>query len=245
MNELAESSLEPVPMSRRIVQVLIAIAVIALLVGAALWIKSMTGGPSAAKRQTAKISILPDTPPPPPPPKEEKKPEPPKVDPKQVVREEQLKPDAPKPANEPIKMDGPAGDGPSAFAAGTVNNEYKGGAPMVGASGGAGGAGVTGVAGGNVADRAQERFYANSVRQLLHAEIEKNLRSDAGELSATFSVWIEPDGSIRRFELVPTGDAARDTDLRSAFDQTSRRLRLPSHSGLPQPMRFKLSVRPV
>ena len=236
MNELAESSLEPVSASRRLVQVLLAIIAIGLLVAAALWIKSMTGGPSAAKRQTAKISILPDTPPPPPPPKEEKKPEPPKDEPKQVMREEQLKQDAPKPAAEPIKMDGPAGDGPSAFAAGTVNNDYKGGAPVVGA---------TGAAGGNVADRAQERFYANAVRQLLHDEIEKNLRSDAGELSATFSVWIEPDGSISRFELVPTGDAAHDTDLRSAFDQTSRRLHLPSPSGLPQPMRFKLSVRPA
>ena len=236
MSELAESSLEPVPKSRRFVQVLVALAVIALLVGAAMWIKSMTGGPAAAKRQTAKISILPDTPPPPPPPPPKEKPEPPKDQPKQVMREQQLKQDAPKPANEPIKMDGPAGDGPSAFAAGTVNNEYKGGAPVVGASGGTG---------GNVADRAQERFYANSVRQLLHDEIEKNLRSDAGELTATFSVWIEPDGSIRRFELVPTGDAAHDTDLRFAFDQTSRRLHLPAHSGLPQPMRFKLSVRPA
>ena len=236
MSALAESSLEPVPLRSWLLRGLIVIIVIALLVGLALWIKSMTGAPAAAKRQTAKISILPDTPPPPPPPKEEKKPEPPKNEPKQAMREEQLKLDAPKPANEPIKMDGPAGDGPSAFAAGTVTNEYKGGAPMVGASGGTG---------GNVADRAQERFYANSVRQLLHDEIEKNLRSDAGELTATFSVWIEPDGSIRRFDLVPTGDAARDTDLRFAFDQTTRRLRLPGHSGLPQPMRFKLSVRPA
>lgn len=236
MSALAESSLEPVPLRSWLLRGLIVIIVIALLVGLALWIKSMTGAPAAAKRQTAKISILPDTPPPPPPPKEEKKPEPPKNEPKQAMREEQLKQDAPKPANEPIKMDGPAGDGPSAFAAGTVTNEYKGGAPMVGASGGTG---------GNVADRAQERFYANSVRQLLHDEIEKNLRSDAGELTATFSVWIEPDGSIRRFDLVPTGDAARDTDLRFAFDQTTRRLRLPGHSGLPQPMRFKLSVRPA
>jgi len=235
MSALAESSLEPVPLRSWLLRGLIVIIVIALLVGLALWIKSMTGAPAAAKRQTAKISILPDTPPPPPP-KEEKKPEPPKNEPKQAMREEQLKQDAPKPANEPIKMDGPAGDGPSAFAAGTVTNEYKGGAPMVGASGGTG---------GNVADRVQERFYANSVRQLLHDEIEKNLRSDAGELTATFSVWIEPDGSIRRFDLVPTGDAAHDTDLRFAFDQTTRRLRLPGHSGLPQPMRFKLSVRPA
>ena len=235
MSALAESSLEPTSAWQWLLRALIAVVAVAVLLSLALWLKSLLGGPAVAKRQMAKISILlPDTPPPPP--KEEKRPEPPKTEAKQVVREEQLKPDAPKPADAPIKMDGPAGDGPSAFAAGTVTNEYKGGAPVIGATGG-----TT----GNVGDRAQERFYANTVRQLLHDEIEKHLRADAGELTATFSVWIEPDGSIRRFDLVPTGDATRDSDLRSAFDQTSRRLRLPSHAGLPQPMRFKLSVRPA
>ena len=234
MSDLAESSLEPTTPRQWLLRVLVTVMAIALLAGMALWLKSLSGGPAAAKRQVAKISILPDTPPPPPPPKEERKPEPPKDAPKQAVREDQVKQDAPKPANEPIKMDGPAGDGPSAFAAGTVSKEYQGGTPVVGAT-----------SGGNASDRVQERFYANSVRQLLHDEIEKNLRADAGEMVATFSVWIEPDGSIRRFDLSPTGDATRDADLRAAFDQTSRRLRLPSHTGLPQPMRFKLSVRPA
>jgi hypothetical protein len=234
MSDLAESSLEPTTPRQWLLRVLVTVIVIALLGGLALWFKSLSGGSTAAKRQVAKISILPDTPPPPPPPKEERKPEPPKDAPKQAVREDQVKQDAPKPANEPIKMDGPAGDRPSAFAAGTVSKEYQGGTPVVGAT-----------SGGNVSDRVQERFYANSVRQLLHDEIEKNLRADAGEMVATFSVWIEPDGSIRRFDLSPTGDATRDADLRAAFDQTSRRLRLPSHTGLPQPMRFKLSVRPA
>ena len=238
MSALAESSLEPITLRQWLLRGLVAIIVIAVLLGLALWLKSMLGTPAAAKRQVAKISILPDTPPPPPPPpKEEKKPEPPKAEPKQVVREEQVKQDVPKPANEPIKMEGQAGDGPSAFGAGTVNNEYKGGAPVIGAASSA--------VGSNAAERAQERFYANAVRQLLHAEIEKNLRSEAGELVATFSVWIEPDGSIRRFDLTPTGNPTRDTDLRAAFDQTTRRLQLPSPNGLPQPMRFKLTVRPA
>ena len=170
------------------------------------------------------------------PPKDEKKPEPPKAEPKQAMREQPLKQELSKPAvAAPIKMEGQAGDAPSSFGAGTVNSEYKGGAPVIGAASSA----------GSVADRAQERFYANAVRQLLHDEIEKNLRPEAGELFAVFSVWIEPDGSIRRFELTPTGNATRDTDLRDAFDQTSRRLHLPSPNGLPQPMRFKLSVRPA
>jgi protein TonB len=237
MSDLAESSLEPTTPRRWLLRALLALMAIALLAGLALWLKSLSSAPTAAKRQVAKISILPDTPPPPPPPpKQEPKPEPAKDEPKQALREEQLKPEQPKPANEPIKMEGPAGDGPSAFAAGTVTREYQAGAPVVGAAT---------PSGGNASDRAQERFYANSVRQLLQAEIERNLRADAAEMVATLSVWVETDGSIRRFDLSPTGDANHDVDLRAALDQTSRRLRLPSHAGLPQPMRFKLSLRPA
>ena len=234
MSDLAEASLVPTSLRQRLLRVVAVIVVIGLLLGLALWLRSMLGGPAAPKRQMAKIALLPDTPPPPPP-KEEKKPEPPKVEPKQVMRDVEAKPDLPKPANEPIKMDGPAGNAPSAFAAGTVNNEYQGGAPVVGAAG----------ASGNVSDRANERFYANTVRQLLHDEIEKHLRSDVGNLTATFALWVELDGSIRRFEIVPTGDPARDTDLRAALDQTSQLLRLPTHKGVAQPMRFRLSLRPA
>ena len=233
MAALAESSLEPVTPRQWALRVALVLAAIALVAGLVVGIKSLLGAPTAAKRQMARIAILPDTPPPPPP-KEEKKPEPPKDEPKQAMREETVKQEAPRPADAPIKMDGPAGDGPSAFAAGNVKNEYNGGAPVIGGSGG-----------GGTPDRAQERLYATSVRQLLHDEIEKHLPPDSGEVVATFSVWIDPDGTIRRFELVPTGDAARDAALRNAFEQTTHQLHLPGHAGLPQPMRFRLSVRPA
>ena len=189
--------------------------------------------PVALKHQVARIALLPDTPPPPPPPKEEKKPEPPKDEPKQVMHEEAVKQDVPKLADAPIKMEGPAGDSPSAFASGGIHNDYNGGTPVIGGSG------------GGLPDRAQERLYASSVRQQLHDEIEKHLPPDSGELVATFSVWIDPSGTIQRFELVPTGDTGHDAALRVAFEQTSHELRLPRHDGLPQPLRFRLSVRPA
>lgn len=190
----------------------------------------------APKRQVAKIAILPDTPPPPPPPpKEEKKPEP-KEEPKQVMREEQIKQvEAPKPA-EPIKMEGAAGDGPSAFSAGSVNKDYAGGAPTTGPGGPA----------GTASDRAAERFYANNARQQLQAEIERHLRADADQLTATFAVWLDKDGGIQRFELSPSGNDANDTALRTALDETRRLLKLPPPPAiaLSQPMRFRLNVRP-
>ena len=113
-------------------------ALFVLVFGALLavgwWYLSHMKGGEGPRRQVAKIALLPDTPPPPPPPKEEKKPEPPKDEPKQVVHDEQIKQaEAPK-APEPIKMEGAAGEGSSAFAAGGVKNEYSGGTPVTGAS---------------------------------------------------------------------------------------------------------------
>ena len=233
MAPLAESSLVPITPRQRLQRAAIVLAVAGLVALLAIGIHSLLGAPDAPRRQVARIAILPDTPPPPPPPREEKKPEPPKDEPKQPMREEPVKQDVPKPADAPIKMEGPAGDGPSAFTSGSVKNDYNGGAPVVGGTG------------GGTPDRAQERLYASSVRQLLHDEIERHLPPDSGEIVASCSVWIDPDGSIRRFELVPTGDAVRDNALRSAFDQTSRELHLPGHAGLPQPLRFRLSVRPA
>ncbi len=209
-----------------------------LLLGLAVWWAVKNIKPEGPKRQVAKISILPDTPPPPPPPpKDEKKPEPPKDEPKQVMREEQIKQaEAPKPA-ESIKMEGAAGDGPSAFAAGSVAKDYAGGAPTAGGSAGPA---------GTVADRAQERFYANTARQLLQGEIEKHLKSDAETLTATFAVWLAGDGGIQRFELSPSGNDANDNALRAALDETRRLYKLPPPPALAlsQPMRFRLSVRP-
>ena len=153
MSALAEDSLETTSAKTWLMRIVIGVVVIALIAGLTLMLKKMLSSPTAAKRQVAKISILPDTPPPPPPPpKEEKKLEPVKEQVKQEVREQPVKQDVPKPADAPIKMDGPAGDGPSAFAAGNVTSEYKGGAPVVGSN-------STGsVSVSNAVDRTQERF---------------------------------------------------------------------------------------
>lgn len=233
MAPLAESSLAPVTSRQWVQRVAIVLAVAALVALLAVGIRSLLGAPGAPRRQVARIALLPDTPPPPPPPKDEKKPEPPKDEPRQVMREEPVRQDVPKPAEAPIKMEGPAGDGPSAFTSGNVHSDYNGGTPVIGGPG------------GGAPDRTQERLYASSVRQLLHDEIERHLPPESGELVASFSVWIDPDGTIRRFELVPTGDGVHDAALRAAFEQTTHELHLPGHAGLPQPMRFRLSVRPA
>lgn len=181
----------------------------------------------APKRQVARIALMPDAPPPPPPPKET-----PKEAPRPEARPQPRADEAPKPqppANEPLKMEGAAGNGPSAFAAGAVNNDYRGGPVAVG-----GGASAP-----NVADRAAERLYANTVRQLLQGEIERRLAPEAGELSANFALWVGADGRIARWE-----SDADAPPLKTALEASTETLRLPNPPALSQqPMRFRLTVR--
>jgi hypothetical protein len=116
-----------------------------------------------------------------------------------------------------------------------VRNDYAGGAPATGAS--AGGSGTA-------SDRALDRFFANSARQLLRDEIEKHLKDDVQQARAEFTLWVERSGAIQRFELQPTGDERLDGELRAALDQTQRTLRLPTPPAALQPMKFRLTLRP-
>ncbi|MFY7864417.1 TonB C-terminal domain-containing protein [Roseateles sp.] len=235
---LAEDHLDDSPQRVWLIRVGVVLGFLAL-VAAGYWAAKSVKPAEAPKRQVAKISILPDTPPPPPPPKPElKKPEPLKDEPKQVMRDETVKQaEAPKAANEPIKMEGAAGDGPSAFAAGGVSKEYSGGAPVTSAA-------ATGT--GTSSDRAQERFYANSAKQLLRDEIERRLRSEVNQATAEFSIWVERDGGISRFELLSTGDKRLDGELRAALNAATQALKLPPPPlASAQPMKFRLSLRPM
>jgi hypothetical protein len=235
MGALAEDSIETPSWGRRLRRLAWVAAAALVLAGLAWWLGVPAEKHGPPKRQVSKIAILPDTPPPPPPPREEKPP-PPRAQATQMVREEAVKQaEAPKPANEPIKMEGAAGEGSSAFAAGTVRNEYAGGAPSTGSP-----AAGTGVA----SDRALERFFVNSARQLLRDEIEKHLKDEVQEARAEFTLWVERDGAIQRFQLQPTGDDKLDADLRAALDLTQRSLRLPIPPAALQPMKFRLTLRP-
>lgn len=232
--KLAEDSLTRTGAGMWARRVGVAAALVAVVVMLTLLARSFISQADAPRRQVAKISILPDTPPPPPPPpKEEPKKEPPRSEAKPTPQEP-VKPQPAPPQNEPIKMEGAAGDGPSAFAAGSVTQDYKGGTPGTGASSPAPSAAV---------DRANERLYASTARQLLRDEIERQLRPDAGQLTATFALWVESDGRIGRCELQRSGDTPRDDRMQEALDSVKRTLRLPPPPAIQQPMRFRLTVR--
>ena len=206
------------------------VIVLALVLGAWWVYQSLGSSPKGPRTQTVKIAVLPDTPPPPPPPKEEKKPEP-KPEENKPQPQEQPKIEAP-PEPQQLKMEGAAGDGPSAFSAGSVNSDYKGGAVMTGGSG------------GTLADRLASNSFGNAARRELNEYLnrDQNLRR-GGDYKLPVSLWVRADGSIERFQLDDSsGNQEIDARLRQVLNQF-RGFRNPPPPGLPQPIRLQVSNR--
>lgn len=229
MNPIVEESSQPSPLRRWLGRGVIAVVALTVLIGAGLLVKGLLDAPPAAKRQVAKISILPDTPPPPPPPpKEEKKPPPPKEEPKRVMREEPVKQDVPK-QSEQIKMEGAAGDGPSAFGAGAITKDYSGGTPGAGEGGGV--------------NRLVMNSYANATTRALNDHLARERELKQQNYKVNVNVWLNADGTLLRAELAgTTGNPNVDTTMREAlarFPGTGRSV----PDKLPQPLRLQVSNR--
>ncbi len=190
-----------------------------------------SGGP----KKPPKISLIPTTPPPPPPPpKEEKRPEPPKE--QKEVKMEQVEQKNEPPPDQSLKMEGAAGEGPSVFGGGKVVNEDMG---KIGEPGAATGGPAT-----SGSNRMQFAMFTNNAQQLLHDEIKKRLgaKSRNRDFRANYKIWLETDGSIKRFELTPTGISDVDEELRTALAEV-RALRLSPPADMPQPLRFLFTSR--
>ena len=176
-------------------------------------------------RKPPKISLMPSTPPPPPPPpKEEKKPEPPKdLNKPPPMEQPKMAPAAP---SADLKMDGPAGDGPSAFSAGKITNEDLSNA----------GKGPAG--GGGVGAFNPFNYYANLIKGELQRQLTRNKELREMAYKAEVQVWVNRDGSVSRFEVIKgTGDAELDAMLKKAIAASTafsgaRRWREPTTSSV-------------
>lgn len=208
------------PPRRRIGMLLMALAGIALLGLLAWGIKSLLGGKADRPRKPPSVTLLPDKPPPPPPPpKEEKKPEPPKEDRKEV-RVDQPK-DTPPAQNEPLKMEGAAGDGGGPFAAGSVGRDYVGGS-----------------IGG-----AQQSVYATRLQRHLQEELNRVRKLRESDYRITLRVWLRKDGSVEKAELAQsTGNPTLDQLLRETLLQVSAMREAPPEN-MPQPIRIRVTAR--
>ncbi len=212
---------------RYIVPVVLALGLVGL---GGLIYSQMGKGSSAPKKQTVKIAVLPDTPPPPPPPpKEEKRPEPEDAPPQQ---QQQKVAEAP-PEAQQLKMEGAAGDGPSAFGAGSVSSEYKGGA--IGSGGGAA---------GTVADRLSANSYGNAAKRELDSFLQRQRDLRRGQdYAVAVLVWVRSDGSTERIKLVgSTGSTETDEKIQEALNRFPG-FRNPPPASMPQPISLKLTNR--
>ena len=211
------------PAGGRWLRIALAVLAAAGLVALIAWgISGLMGGKTDKPKKPPKITLLPDKPPPPPPPpKEDKPPPPPKAEQKDVKVEPPKEP-MPQAQNEPLKMEGMAGDGPSAFAAGSVNREYVG---------------------GSVGGRMQQGFYADRLQRHLQAELNRRKKLRESDYRVTVKVWIGRDGAVRRAELAQsTGTAALDDLLRQALTEVAAMPEAPPEN-MPQPLRIRVTAR--
>jgi hypothetical protein len=126
-------------------------------------------------------------------------------------------------------MEGPAGDGPSAFGAGRVTNEDL---SKVGkGSGGLGGKG------GMFNPNAN---YANLLKGELQRYLSKNNALKRRRYAIDISVWVSANGGMERFELIgTTGDADTDDAIKKAVTELPTFSQKPS-AGMPQPIRLRI-----
>lgn len=205
----------------------VAVLLLAVLVGIGYGLKKLLSGGPVQKKQITTVKLIPDTPPPPPPPPPK---EPPKETPKEQPKEMPKAPE-PKPVEAPpaeaLKMEGAAGDGPSPFQAGAVNNEYKGGDV------------TTGPKIGGKKNMAAFAWFTNKV----DAQIKKALDAENGLSKVKYQVdvrvYLTPQGEIDHAELIDSsGDAETDTLIRKVLTQIP-----PLNVPVPEDMPRKVVVR--
>jgi periplasmic protein TonB len=208
----------------------IAIALAALLVLGAIGygVKSLMSGSGAPqKKQKTTIKLLPDTPPPPPPPPKEPPKEQPKPDAPKEIKVEQPKP-AEAPPAENIKMEGPAGDGPSPFQAGAVNNDYKGGdvSTKIGGDGGA-----------------KFSWYAGVLKSQIEDILDKNKEKISGKYKIIVTVWVSPSGKVDKLDL-SGGDVSPDVEkaVKNVLENMPP-IREQMPESMPQPIKLRITSR--
>lgn len=212
------------PPTRRWLTILVVVLLGIALLGLIGWgVMSLMGGKSGKARKPSTVNLLPDKPPPPPPPpKEDKKPEPPKED-KKDIKIEQPKEQAQPAQNEPLKMEGAAGDGESAFGAGSVGRDYAGG--TIGATG------------------AQQGMYAGRLQRHLQEQLSRNRKLKESDYRVTLRVWLRRDGSVEKAELAQsTGSAALDELLQEVLLQVGPMREAPPEN-MPQPIKIRVTAR--
>ena len=193
-----------------------AVAILLLLIGVAMVVKSLMSSKPTQKNRVTKINILvPDAPPPPPPPPKEQ----PKEQPKEI---EQPKPqEVPQPPTESLKMEGAAGDSPSAFAAGVVKNDFIGGKP----------------------DMSVFAWYTSQISTRIEEALSTQKELAKAQYRLVVHVWVAADGRVERAELQgSSGDKTVDKFIRAALSELKSLPEAPP-STMPQPVKLRINSK--
>lgn len=206
-------ALKPLEKDRRWIWIVCGLLALGLMGWGAMSLMGKSKSPKS--KPPVKTFLVPDKPPPPP--KEEKKPDPPKTENKEIKMNTPQTP-APVAQNEPLKMEGAAGEGNSPFGGGSVTQE-----------------GVRGGMGGGL--------YGSQVQKHLQGELNKNRKLKESDYRVTLNIWIGRDGTILRAELVEsTGVEVLDTLLKQSLLKVSAMPSAPPDN-MPQPLRIKVTAR--
>jgi len=214
-------------------RILLILVGLAILGGIGYGIMSLMSGSAPAKKQVTTIKLIPDTPPPPPPPPPKEPPkEQPKPDAPKEVKVEQPKPVETPPA-EQLKMEGAAGDGPSAFGAGAVNKDYDGGDVSTG----------TKIGGGP--NKYQFAWYTDLLKKQIEDAMSEDKTLASGAYKVVVKVWVASNGTIERYELASTsGKDDIDALIRKQLDTIPKLAEKPP-SDMPQPVKLRVTARSV
>jgi protein TonB len=136
-------------------------------------------------------------------------------------------------------MEGPAGDGPSAFSAGKVSNEDM---SKIGKSGP--GSNGPGGPGGGIGSKNSmlnpSANYANMLKGEMQRYLSKNNALKRRRYAIDISVWVSVGGGIDKFELLgSTGDADTDASIQKAITELPGFTQAPP-TGMPQPIRLRI-----
>lgn len=188
----------------------------------------LSSKPGPKKQPVTTIKILPDTPPPPPPPPKEPPKEQPKEQPKEI-KVEQPKPVEAPPEPQNLKMEGEAGDAPSAFGTGKVTNEYSGG--------------DVGVKIGGSKGLSAYAWYTSKIKASIEAAIAEQKDLAREQYKVVVELWLAKDGRVERIELVSgSGEQAKDELLRQALRSVTRISEAPPED-MPQPVRLRITAK--
>ena len=233
MSGLAEDDLDETPAQVWSKRIGIVLLVVALIAGGWLMLSKLLSGKVGGKKPVTTVKLLPDTPPPPPPPPKEPPKEQPKEQPKEIKMEQPKPVETPQPPAEALKMEGAAGDGPSPFGAGTVNNEYKGGAVNT----------KIGGTGSGSAKRQQYNWFAGLIESKIHEALAKDPKLSVGSYKVLLNIWLTPEGKIQEYKLAgSSGDAETDDRIKAVMDALPP-LTEPPPEDMPQPVKLRMTAR--